>query len=514
MRAQRPELQETVDAAELGAMMREMRENLGHDLKDVAEDLRIRLVYLEAIEAGNLSALPGNAYVSGFIRAYADFLGLDGDEMVRRFRMAGVHIAGQTPLHLPSPVEEGRLPTGAILLTAAIIAGAAYGGWSYFSSQRAAHVDTVAAVPAELSGISRKELQEALPNTTTPVPAPIMPSGPLTAPQPIPQPAPQASPETPQTAPAQTSPTQTSPTQAAPAQAAPAQTSEPDASRTAAQASPSSEPSAESSVQSPAATGAAPASPSAPPAQTAATNQTRPSPAPAPSAPAPQREESASADRAAPAAPPLAAPAEATPSSASPGSSSPGSSSSGSSSRDASPPAVPRPSVAELPPAAPGGTAAEDSEDPDSTPAPTVVTPDSSGPDSASGSAEPAATPMENVVAPTVSAPARPATSLAARTEPAPAPASAVSGRRIVIRALAESYVAVLTADNQTLFAQLMKPGDSYEVPSGANLVLQTGNAGGLQLTVDGRRVPALGQVGDVRENVPLDADKLLSGAR
>ena len=38
-----PTESEKFDAAELGAMMREMRENLGHELSAVAEDLRIRL---------------------------------------------------------------------------------------------------------------------------------------------------------------------------------------------------------------------------------------------------------------------------------------------------------------------------------------------------------------------------------------------------------------------------------------------------------------------------------------
>jgi hypothetical protein len=71
MNAKTPPETESFDAAELGAMMREMRENLGHDLDAVARDLRIRLVYLEAIESGRLTDLPGNAYVSGFLRSYS-----------------------------------------------------------------------------------------------------------------------------------------------------------------------------------------------------------------------------------------------------------------------------------------------------------------------------------------------------------------------------------------------------------------------------------------------------------
>jgi cytoskeleton protein RodZ len=83
---------------------------------------------------------------------------------------------------------------------------------------------------------------------------------------------------------------------------------------------------------------------------------------------------------------------------------------------------------------------------------------------------------------------------------------------RIVVRATVDSYVAVRTRDNETLFSQLMRPGDSYEVPSGADLTLETGNAGGLQISVGGKRVPSLGPIGEIRRNIPLDAEKLLSG--
>src|SRR5271157_1327051 len=75
--------------ARAGAGLREVRERLGWKLPDVAEALRIRLEYLTAIEQGDLSPLPGPAYRVGFIRAYAQILGLDGEEILRRFREAG-----------------------------------------------------------------------------------------------------------------------------------------------------------------------------------------------------------------------------------------------------------------------------------------------------------------------------------------------------------------------------------------------------------------------------------------
>ncbi len=70
---------------ELGAMLRESRVVLGRELVDVAAELRIRQVYLQAIEDGHLDDLPGIAYATGFVRAYGDILGLDGHDLVRRF---------------------------------------------------------------------------------------------------------------------------------------------------------------------------------------------------------------------------------------------------------------------------------------------------------------------------------------------------------------------------------------------------------------------------------------------
>ena len=100
-------------------------------------------------------------------------------------------------------------------------------------------------------------------------------------------------------------------------------------------------------------------------------------------------------------------------------------------------------------------------------------------------------------------------------TEPPPSrilPGNSPDAIRIVIRATADSYVAVRTADNETLFSQLLRPGDSHAVPSGADLLLETGNAGGLQITVGGKRIPSLGPIGQIRRNIPLDAEQLLSG--
>jgi cytoskeletal protein RodZ len=67
---------------DIGGVLRQRREQLGYSLQDAAEQTRIRQVLLESIEDNRFSELPGQAYVTGFIRVYAGFLGLDSDSLL------------------------------------------------------------------------------------------------------------------------------------------------------------------------------------------------------------------------------------------------------------------------------------------------------------------------------------------------------------------------------------------------------------------------------------------------
>ena len=71
-------------AQNLGSELQSKRKQLGYSLKDVAEHTRIRKVYLESMEQGQFEALPGQAYVTGFVRVYARHLGLDSDVLLAR----------------------------------------------------------------------------------------------------------------------------------------------------------------------------------------------------------------------------------------------------------------------------------------------------------------------------------------------------------------------------------------------------------------------------------------------
>ena len=114
----------------VGALLQASRQRLGEDLTEVAQMLRIRLPYLVAIEAGQYRELPGSTYAVGFIRAYAEHLGLDSEEVVRRFKTESIEGGeGDRGLSFPTPVPETGIPGGAYVFMSLVIAVLGYGTW-------------------------------------------------------------------------------------------------------------------------------------------------------------------------------------------------------------------------------------------------------------------------------------------------------------------------------------------------------------------------------------------------
>ncbi len=180
-------------AKPINAVLREARQRLGVDLRDVADTLRIRFVFLQAIEDGRYGDLPGTAYASGFVRSYAEFLQLDADAVLRRFKEEAAASPPRMEIYLPTPVPEGRVPGGALLLSALVVAGVVYGVWYYLSATDRSIADLVPALPERLVALLDTR---SLPDPTAaparpPAPAPAAPA-PVAAP-PSPAPAPSAS---------------------------------------------------------------------------------------------------------------------------------------------------------------------------------------------------------------------------------------------------------------------------------------------------------------------------------
>ena len=70
---------------EIGRTLRETRERLGLTLEEAERTIRIRASRLETLERGEFDSLPSEVQARGFLHNYAEFLGLDPEELLRRY---------------------------------------------------------------------------------------------------------------------------------------------------------------------------------------------------------------------------------------------------------------------------------------------------------------------------------------------------------------------------------------------------------------------------------------------
>ncbi len=67
----------------IGEKLQEARRRKGKTLKEVENILRIRALYLEALEKDDFEKIPGFAYAKAFLKSYAQYLGLNAEDLVR-----------------------------------------------------------------------------------------------------------------------------------------------------------------------------------------------------------------------------------------------------------------------------------------------------------------------------------------------------------------------------------------------------------------------------------------------
>lgn len=169
--------------AELGKLLCATRMRLGKDLQRIADILHIRYNFLVAIEDGRYEDLPGQAYAIGFVRAYADHLGLDGGEIVRRYKAESAGVKHKSAFEFQMPTSDSALPSGTLLLIAVVAGMLIYGAWYSMAGSDRSAVELIQEVPDRLAAIADPNtIQAALP-ITAPEPAAAV-DGPDLAPEP------------------------------------------------------------------------------------------------------------------------------------------------------------------------------------------------------------------------------------------------------------------------------------------------------------------------------------------
>jgi cytoskeleton protein RodZ len=116
----------------VGESLRRSRVSQGIGLEEAARVTRIGQNYLSALETGMYAALPSPAYTRGFLRAYAAFLGLPGDEVVARYEKS-LEPSPNPPDYKPAairteedavtaPPRKGRWLVPVVLLALVVVA--------------------------------------------------------------------------------------------------------------------------------------------------------------------------------------------------------------------------------------------------------------------------------------------------------------------------------------------------------------------------------------------------------
>lgn len=126
---------------EIGASLREARLRQGLDLRDAETATKVRTKYLRALEEERFDQLPAETYIRGFLRAYAEHLGLDGqlyvDEYNSRYAVDEDQGAPIRPRRVaaPRPTRRRRNRDGGLVVAAlgaiAVVTALVIAAWRF-----------------------------------------------------------------------------------------------------------------------------------------------------------------------------------------------------------------------------------------------------------------------------------------------------------------------------------------------------------------------------------------------
>src|SRR5436190_15764213 len=106
------------EGGSFGSWLRQQREIRNINLREISDNTKIAMRYLEALEEDRFEVLPAPIFAKGFLREYAKYVGLDPDEVVnfyltaeqrRRAERGGDDVSGVLPMsHSSATVSPPR----------------------------------------------------------------------------------------------------------------------------------------------------------------------------------------------------------------------------------------------------------------------------------------------------------------------------------------------------------------------------------------------------------------------
>ncbi len=117
----------------VGGMLKEARLKKGYKIEDVSKELYIRSSFLEAIESSNYDEIPEPPYGIGFIRSYADFLGLNSARIVQLFKEETDAKNQKDDVYVLEPQAEATLPNKKYLVISVLAVVLLYVAWLIYN---------------------------------------------------------------------------------------------------------------------------------------------------------------------------------------------------------------------------------------------------------------------------------------------------------------------------------------------------------------------------------------------
>lgn len=161
----------------VGEILRRTRLHYNRTIEEVEAALRIQGKQLHAIEVGDTESLPARVYAIGFVRSYAEYLGLDGEKIVSLFKAQSEPETPEPALKFAEskPASEAP-PVGVavalfVLLCVVLVTVFSFGG---SSTQKAVEQEIIPEVPKELTVAALEEKQAAIVKKPAPEPKPVV----------------------------------------------------------------------------------------------------------------------------------------------------------------------------------------------------------------------------------------------------------------------------------------------------------------------------------------------------
>jgi cytoskeleton protein RodZ len=134
-----------------GRKLSEARRQRGWSIEEVAERIRIRKEFLEALEDMNVKLLPGKAYALAFLKSYARELGMDEKAILDQFQDECALTREDANKQIRNPTSKPRRERPWVWAAGLVVIAALFVGWRAYQSN-AVPAEEVASAPATPTG--------------------------------------------------------------------------------------------------------------------------------------------------------------------------------------------------------------------------------------------------------------------------------------------------------------------------------------------------------------------------